>query len=128
MAKAGKKTKTAGKSTKKTAKKATAKAGSNGRGALVIVESPAKAKTIEKYLGAGHTVRASMGHVRDLPERELGVDLDNDFEPVYHILPRRAKLITDLRKLAAQSDMIYLATDLDREGESIAWRLACALE
>ncbi|MCH8053990.1 MAG: type I DNA topoisomerase, partial [Planctomycetes bacterium] len=128
MAKSEKKTKKAGKPIKKTAKKTAAKAGSNGGGALVIVESPAKAKTIEKYLGPGYTVRASMGHVRDLPERELGVDLDNDFEPVYHILPRRAKLITDLRKLAAQSDMVYLATDLDREGEAIAWHLACALE
>ena len=122
------KTKT-GKSIKKRSTQKTAgKSGTNGVSALVIVESPAKAKTIEKYLGRGHTVRASMGHIRDLPERELGVDLEQDFAPVYHILPRRAKLITDLRKLAGQSEVVYLATDMDREGEAIAWHLACALD
>lgn len=122
------KSKTDSKTVKKTRKKPARKAGSNGRSVLVIVESPAKAKTIEKYLGPGHTVKASMGHIRDLPERELGVDLENDFLPVYHVLPNRAKLIAELRKLADKSDMIYLATDLDREGEAIAWHLARALE
>ena len=118
-----------GKSTKKRATRKTAgRAGVNGDAALVIVESPAKAKTIEKYLGPGHVVRASMGHIRDLPERELGVDIDHDFSPLYHVLPRRAKLITELRKLANKSEVVYLATDLDREGEAIAWHLACALE
>ena len=126
------KTKTPKKTTKKTTKKSAGRSApsvdADGRTALVIVESPAKAKTIEKYLGPGHIVKASMGHVRDLPERELGVDIEEDFKPLYHILPRRAKLITELRKLADKVDMVYLATDLDREGEAIAWHLACALD
>ncbi len=104
-------------------------AGSRSNGhRLVIVESPAKAKTIEKYLGGGHTVKASMGHVRDLPERELGIDIADGFKPAYRLLPSRTKLIQELRKLADKSQMVYLATDLDREGEAIAWHLACALD
>lgn len=113
---------------KKSAEKAPSASKFNGRGALVIVESPAKARTIEKYLGPGHTVRASMGHVRDLPERELGVDIEKGFEPVYQILPSRSKLIKELKKLADDAEKVYLATDLDREGEAIAWHLAQALE
>jgi DNA topoisomerase-1 len=100
----------------------------NGHSILVIVESPAKAKTIEKYLGPGHTVRASMGHVRDLPERDLGIDPANGFEPVYQVLPGRVKVVSELKKLAAKADLVYLATDLDREGEAIAWHLASALQ
>jgi DNA topoisomerase I len=89
---------------------------------LVIVESPAKAKTINKYLGDGYVVRASMGHVRDLPSKGMGVDLKT-FEPDYEVLESRSKVIGELRKLAKESDKIYLATDLDREGEAIAWHL-----
>ncbi len=95
--------------------------------ALVIVESPAKAKTINKYLGDDFVVKASMGHVRDLPERTLGVDVERDFLPVYEVVPSRLKVVSELRKLADASDTVYLATDLDREGEAIAWHLAEAL-
>src|SRR6185437_1373357 len=93
---------------------------------LVIVESPAKAKTINKYLGDDYVVRASMGHVRDLPSKGMGVDLKT-FEPEYEILQSRGKVITELKKLAKDADEIYLATDLDREGEAIAWHLKEAL-
>lgn len=93
---------------------------------LVIVESPAKAKTINKYLGDGYIVKASMGHVRDLPSKGMGVDLET-FEPHYEILESRGKVISELKKLARESDQVYLATDLDREGEAIAWHLKEAL-
>src|SRR2546421_5426794 len=93
---------------------------------LVIVESPAKAKTINKYLGDGYVVKASMGHVRDLPSKGMGVDLKT-FEPSYEILESRGKVISELKKLAKDSDRVYLATDLDREGEAIAWHLKEAL-
>src|SRR5271170_119976 len=93
---------------------------------LVIVESPAKAKTINKYLGDGYVVKASMGHVRDLPSKGMGVDLKT-FVPDYEILESRGKVITELKKLAKESDQVYLATDLDREGEAIAWHLKEAL-
>ena len=94
----------------------------------MIVESPAKAKTINKYLGTDYIVKASMGHVRDLPVKggDLGVDLTT-FEPRYEVLKDRSKVITELRKLAKESDEIFLATDLDREGEAIAWHLKEAL-
>ncbi len=95
---------------------------------LVIVESPAKAKTINRYLGSSFTVKASMGHVRDLPANDIGVDIENSFSPVYTISPSRKKLIKELTKLAKDADWIYLATDLDREGEAIAWHLASALD
>ncbi len=95
---------------------------------LVIVESPAKAKTINRYLGSSFKVMASMGHVRDLPARDLGVDLDNRFEPVYEILGDKQKIVRELRKVADKADTVYLATDLDREGEAIAWHLFAALE
>jgi len=97
----------------------------NGKN-LVIVESPAKAKTINKYLGDGYVVKASMGHVRDLPSKGMGVNLKT-FEPEYEVLPSRNKVISELRKLAKESDRVYLATDLDREGEAIAWHLKEAL-
>jgi DNA topoisomerase-1 len=93
---------------------------------LVIVESPAKAKTINKYLGDDYVVKASMGHVRDLPSKGMGVDLKT-FVPEYEVLSSRGKVITELRRLARDSDQIYLATDLDREGEAIAWHLKEAL-
>src|SRR4051812_13569063 len=91
---------------------------------LVIVESPAKAKTINKYLGRDYTVIASMGHVRDLPKSKLGVDVDDNFAPVYEPLASRKKVLTELRAAAKEASDIYLATDPDREGEAIGWHLA----
>src|SRR5688572_4600737 len=91
---------------------------------LVVVESPAKAKTIGKYLGAGYRVKASVGHVRDLPERELGVDVENGFEPKYVTIRGKGKIIQDLRKDADNVVEILLATDPDREGEAIAYHVA----
>src|ERR1700761_3786533 len=95
---------------------------------LVIFESPAKAKTINKYLGDDYVVRASMGHVRDLPSKGMGVDLET-FEPEYVLIEERGKdkVISELKKLAKDAPEIYLATDLDREGEAIAWHLKEAL-
>ncbi len=90
---------------------------------LVIVESPSKAKTIGKYLGPGYTVKASMGHLRDLPKSTMGVDLENHFEPEYVPVPGKEKLIDELREAAKNADTIYLATDPDREGEAISWHL-----
>ncbi|MCD7731489.1 MAG: type I DNA topoisomerase [Oscillospiraceae bacterium] len=95
---------------------------------LVIVESPAKAKTIKKYLGNGYEVVASMGHVRDLPKSKLGVDVDNNFEPVYTDIKGKEELIESLKKEAKKSDFVYLATDPDREGEAISWHLAQMLD
>lgn len=91
---------------------------------LVIVESPAKAKTIKKYLGSGYEVVASMGHVRDLPKSKLSVDVEHNFEPVYTEIKGKEELIRDLKKEAKESDFVYLATDPDREGEAISWHLA----
>jgi len=92
--------------------------------ALVIVESPAKAKTINKYLGPSFEVLASMGHVRDLPSKGINVDIDNDFEPTYGISPGKSRTVTSLRSAMKKCDTLYLATDLDREGEAIAWHLS----
>ena len=92
--------------------------------ALVIVESPAKAKTINKYLGRDYKVVASMGHVRDLPKNKLGVDVDADFEPDYVVIPARAKVVKELKDAAKLVDEIFVATDPDREGEAIGWHLA----
>ncbi len=91
---------------------------------LVIVESPAKAKTIKKYLGKGYEVVASMGHVRDLPKSKLGVDIENGFKPDYIDIQKQEALIKKLKTLANRSDKVYLATDPDREGEAISWHLA----
>jgi DNA topoisomerase I len=91
---------------------------------LVIVESPAKAKTIQKYLGKGYTVEASLGHVKDLPKSNLGVDIDNDFDTEYIVIPGKEKVVAKLKKLAGSADKIYLAPDPDREGEAIAAHLA----
>ena len=90
---------------------------------LVIVESPSKAKTIGKYLGAGYTVKASMGHLRDLPKSTMGVDLEHDFTPKYVPVAGKEDLIKELKKAAADADTVYLATDPDREGEAISWHL-----
>ena len=95
---------------------------------LVIVESPAKAKTIEKYLGKDFTVKASMGHLRDLPKSTLGVDLEHDFEPVYDPIKGKEDIISDLKKAAKSADTVYLATDPDREGEAISWHLKQLLD
>ncbi len=94
---------------------------------LVIVESPAKAKTIQKYLGKGFTVEASLGHVKDLPKSTLGVDITNGFETDYVVIPGKEKVVAKLKKLAASADSIYLAPDPDREGEAIAAHLAFEL-
>lgn len=95
---------------------------------LVIVESPAKAKTINKILGRDFVVKASMGHVRDLPEKDLGVDLENDFKPKYVNIKTREKVLKELKAVAKDADRIYLAPDPDREGEAIAWHLMAALK
>ena len=92
--------------------------------ALVIVESPAKAKTINKYLGRDFKVVASMGHVRDLPKSRLGVDIEGGFQPEYVVLPDRQKVIKELKELTKTADHVYVATDPDREGEAIGWHLA----
>ena len=95
---------------------------------LVIVESPAKAKTIEKYLGSGYKVTASMGHLRDLPKSKMGVDIDNGFEPQYIPVRDKKELINELKKEAKEARTVYLATDPDREGEAISWHLKELLE
>lgn len=91
--------------------------------ALVIVESPSKAKTIQKYLGPKYIVKASVGHIKDLPKAKLGIDLANGFEPDYQVIPGKAKVIEDLKKAADRVSQLYLATDPDREGEAIAWHI-----
>jgi len=99
-------------------------AGDGAGAALVIVESPAKAKTIGKYLGRGYKVRATIGHVRDLPEKKMGIDVDNGFEPEYVTIPGKEKTLAELKSAAKDAREIYLATDPDREGEAIAWHVA----
>ena len=96
--------------------------------ALVIVESPAKARTINKYLGSDYVVKASMGHIRDLPKGKFGIDLEHGFEPEYTTIRGKGKVISELKKLAKSSESVYLAPDMDREGEAIAWHLAESLE
>lgn len=94
---------------------------------LVIVESPAKAKTIKKFLGSTYKIEASMGHVRDLPKSQLGIDVDNDFEPKYITIRGKGELLAKLRKEVKKANKVYLATDPDREGEAISWHLLAAL-
>ena len=94
---------------------------------LVIVESPAKVKTIKKYLGSSYEVVASKGHVRDLPKSTLGVDIENDFEPKYITIRGKGDVLAELKKLSREADKVYLATDPDREGEAISWHLSQAL-
>src|SRR5262249_45612550 len=91
--------------------------------ALVIVESPAKAKTINKYLGKQYVVKASLGHIKDLPKKDLSVDVDNGFEPRYEVIEGKKKLIQDLRQTAKKVEQVYLAADPDREGEAICYHL-----
>src|SRR4051812_33950977 len=91
---------------------------------LVIVESPAKAKTIEGFLGKDFTVRSSFGHVRDLVKKGFGIDIENNFTPTYEVQPDKEKVISELRKLSKVADMVWLASDEDREGEAISWHLS----
>src|SRR5689334_2454750 len=91
--------------------------------ALVIVESPAKAKTINKYLGKQFIVKASLGHIKDLPKRDLAVDVENGFEPRYEVIEGKRKLISELKQTAKNVEDIYLAADPDREGEAICYHL-----
>ncbi|HET6613299.1 MAG TPA: toprim domain-containing protein, partial [Kofleriaceae bacterium] len=121
---------------KRTRKKATtAKAGSGKSGGgsggktartkrLVVVESPAKARTIGKYLGPGFTVKASVGHIKDLPKSRMGVDVDDGFAPEYVVLRDKRKVISELKSAAKAAEEVFLAPDPDREGEAIAWHIA----
>ena len=95
---------------------------------LVIVESPAKVKTIKKFLGTNYEVAASNGHVRDLPKSQLGIDVEHGFEPKYITIRGKGDILANLRKLAKKADKVYLATDPDREGEAISWHLSKALK
>src|SRR5207237_211863 len=95
-----------------------------GKGALVIVESPTKSQTSGKYLGSGYTVKATVGHLRDLPQRKLGVDVENGFTPEYVTIKEKAKTLAEIKKAAKASERVLLATDPDREGEAIAWHVA----
>ena len=95
---------------------------------LVIVESPAKVKTIKKFLGSNYDVAASGGHVRDLPKSQLGIDIEHDYEPKYITIRGKGELLADLRKKVKKADKIFLATDPDREGEAISWHLSKALK
>jgi DNA topoisomerase-1 len=117
------------KSAKKAGEKAkTARKARRGPKSVVIVESPAKARTINRYLGSDFVVKASMGHVRDLPAKKFGVDIENGFEPEYVTIRGRGKALAELRKIAKGAERVYMATDLDREGEAIAWHLCRALD
>src|SRR5262245_37697241 len=95
---------------------------------LVIVESPAKARTLQKYLGRNYQVKASVGHIMDLPKSKLGVDIEHDFEPEYQVLHGKKKIIAELKQAAKGKENIYLAPDPDREGEAIAWHIAQKLD
>ena len=98
--------------------------GSPRGGTLVIVESPAKARTLKRYLGDGYVVKASVGHVRDLPKRELGVDVEKGFEPTYVTIHGKGKVLKELKDASKGVDAVLLATDPDREGEAIAYHVA----
>ena len=94
---------------------------------LVIVESPAKARIISKILDSGYTIKASLGHVRDLPAKKLGISILQNFTPTYVIIPNKRKTVSELKEIASKSTSVYLATDPDREGEAIAWHLSQAM-
>ena len=94
---------------------------------LVIVESPAKAKTIEKFLGKDYVVKSSFGHIRDLSKKELGIDIQHNFTPHYEISPDKKKVVAELEKLAKSAKTVWLASDEDREGEAISWHLSQVL-
>src|SRR5262249_37798530 len=100
----------------------------DGKRALVIVESPTKVKTIQKYLDSKFIVKASMGHVRDLPKSALGVDPKKGFKPKYVVTPSKKKIVDELKKAAERAEILYVATDPDREGEAIGWHLAQELD
>ena len=91
---------------------------------LVIIESPFKREALKKYLGSGYEVFATKGHIRDLPQKAFGIDLKNNFEPKYEIVPEKKQMIEDLSKKAQQADEVLIATDTDREGEAISWHVA----
>ena len=91
---------------------------------LVIVESPTKANTINKYLGKNYIVKASLGHIKNLPQNKLGVDINNNFKPEYTIIKGKSRFINEIKREAKNSDLIFIATDPDREGEAIAWHIA----
>ncbi len=112
---------------KKTAAKKVKRAAKSGKKYLVIVESPAKAATIGKFLGSNYKIQASMGHIRDIPKSQMGIDFENDFEPKYITIRGKGELLSKLRKDAKAADKVYLATDPDREGEAISWHLLHAL-
>src|ERR687885_2118109 len=95
---------------------------------LVIVESPTKAKTIERFLGRNYAVRACLGHVRDLPKSKLGLDVEHDFQPQYVVPKEKREIVKNLKSQAREASTVYLATDPDREGEAIAWHLVEAME
>ena len=107
---------------------ATKKKKSTSKKNLVIVESPAKAKTIEKYLGRNYKVLASVGHIRDLKKSSMSVDVENNYEPQYINIRGKGPLINDLKKEAKKADKVFLASDPDREGEAISWHLAHILD
>ncbi|MCI0522095.1 MAG: toprim domain-containing protein, partial [Bacteroidales bacterium] len=94
---------------------------------LVIVESPAQAKTIEKFLGKEFTVASSFGHIRDLSKNRLGIEVDKGFKPVYEVPEDKKKVVSELKKLASQAKTVWIASDEDREGEAIAWHLISVL-
>ena len=121
------KTKTSKSKGAKTTKNTSASGKKSSKKILVIVESPAKAKTIERHLGKNYIVRASMGHLRDLPKSQFGIDVENEFAPKYINVRGKGELIRALKKEAKNADKIYLASDPDREGEAIAWHLAFIL-
>src|SRR5512138_716041 len=95
-----------------------------GGGSLVVVESPAKAKTIKKYLGRSFEVKASVGHVKDLPKSKMGVDIERGFLPEYDVIKGKAKVLSEIKRAAKAANRVFLATDPDREGEAIAWHIA----
>ncbi|HEY4831032.1 MAG TPA: toprim domain-containing protein, partial [Waddliaceae bacterium] len=94
---------------------------------LIIVESPAKIKTLKKFLGPQFIFESSVGHIRDLPEKEFGIDIEHEFEPKYVIMPDKEQVIQKLKKAASQCDTVYLSPDPDREGEAIAWHITQVL-
>src|SRR6266478_2963670 len=121
--KAAAKTTKAGKAAKKAS--GSADAGARGRtSTLVIVESPAKAKTIKKYLGSGYIVKASVGHVKDLPKKKMGIDIEHGFQPEYVVIETKQKVLAEIKEAAANVHKVFLAPDPDREGEAIAWHIA----
>jgi DNA topoisomerase-1 len=113
-----------GKAGKKARKRGKASAADAAGRALVVVESPAKARTIGKYLGRAFTVKASVGHIKDLPKNKIGVDVEKNFEPEYVVITDKKKVISDIRKAAGEVEKVFLAPDPDREGEAIAWHIA----